>query len=164
MKTIIDLTPQLFADLANKGMTLPEIAKEFNTTWSKVQYRRRKWGLPILKNRKAEAQEHPRWKGGRSVEKRSGYVRIYAPERARYGKYIYEHTLKAEDKIGRRLLKTENVHHVDGDKTNNDITNLVIVTDSHHRRLHHQLESFGMELVRRGDIIFNGIEYVWKSK
>jgi hypothetical protein len=38
--------------------------------------------------------------------------------------------------LGRKLTKNECVHHVDGDKLNNDPGNLVVLSRSEHQRLH----------------------------
>lgn len=47
-----------------------------------------------------------------------------------YPKYLVELS------IGRQLLETETVHHVDGDFTNNEIENLQILNKDEHSRLH----------------------------
>ena len=41
-----------------------------------------------------------------------------------------------EEKIGRPLKSNEDVHHKDGDKTNNDINNLEIIEHGTHQKLH----------------------------
>ncbi|WP_373864526.1 MULTISPECIES: HNH endonuclease [Paenibacillus] len=38
--------------------------------------------------------------------------------------------------LGRPLKDDEHVHHIDGNKTNNHITNLSVTTRSDHTRLH----------------------------
>ena len=48
----------------------------------------------------------------------------------------YEHRTIMEEHIGRKLGSDEIVHHIDGDKHNNDITNLTIMTRSEHSRWH----------------------------
>ena len=47
-----------------------------------------------------------------------------------------EHRLIMEQHIGRSLEKNEVVHHVDGDKSNNHISNLRLMTDKEHRSIH----------------------------
>lgn len=49
--------------------------------------------------------------------------------RAVDGVWEYEHRRAVEQKIGRKLLRGENVHHVDGDKLNNDPSNLELWSD-----------------------------------
>lgn len=42
----------------------------------------------------------------------------------------------AEIKIGRKLLHDEEVHHIDGDHSNNSINNLQVITASEHSKFH----------------------------
>jgi len=49
---------------------------------------------------------------------------------------VYLHRHIASIKLGRWLTKNEVVHHVDGNKKNNDLENLIILTKSEHARLH----------------------------
>lgn len=41
-----------------------------------------------------------------------------------------------ESAIGRELLPSEDVHHIDGDVTNNDIRNLKIIAHGEHQKFH----------------------------
>ena len=41
-----------------------------------------------------------------------------------------------EEKLGRSLLPDEDVHHIDGDKTNNNPNNLDIIKHGDHQRIH----------------------------
>jgi hypothetical protein len=61
----------------------------------------------------------------------TGSKRAYTKFR---GKHM--HRFLMEQHIGRRLRPKEIVHHIDGDKFNNDITNLQIVTRAEHARIH----------------------------
>lgn len=76
--------------------------------------------------------------GYRKLDHRSGYVYIYAPEHpeANTRGYVYEHRVVAEQKIGRRLLKNEVVHHKDEVRSNNDPDNLEVMDKGEHARLH----------------------------
>lgn len=51
------------------------------------------------------------------------------------GKTIREHRLLMENHIGRKLLPSENVHHIDGNTLNNDIENLQIIQHGEHSSL-----------------------------
>ena len=46
------------------------------------------------------------------------------------------HRVLVENKIGRHLLPKEQVHHKDGNKQNNDITNLELLSISDHTKIH----------------------------
>ena len=54
--------------------------------------------------------------------------------RKRYGRH--EHRVVAEQMLGRPLTPGEIVHHIDGDKHNNDPSNLQVMTQDHHLREH----------------------------
>ena len=55
-------------------------------------------------------------------------------------KSIKEHIKIMQDKIGRELQPNENVHHINGIKTDNRIENLQLLTKSEHSRLHRKKE------------------------
>jgi hypothetical protein len=67
---------------------------------------------------------HPCWQGGRILF--GNYWYVYAPEHphATRQRRVAEHRLIYEAKIGRYLLPTEVVHHIDGNPQNNDPANL----------------------------------------
>jgi len=62
-----------------------------------------------------------------------------------------------EDSIGRSLSNDEWVHHIDGDRTNNRIDNLCVMTDLQHRTLHRQIEQVTFELYKAGLVTFNRV-------
>ena len=64
---------------------------------------------------------------------------LYMPKhpRAYTNGMIYEHILKAEEKLGRPLLLKEVVHHIDHNRTNNSFENLLIFSSQEdHSRFH----------------------------
>lgn len=69
---------------------------------------------------------NPKWRGGYVISK--GYKYIYNPAHPNSTKmgYVLEHRLAMEKKLGRRLKPTEIVHHKNGVKTDNKISNLVL--------------------------------------
>ena len=73
---------------------------------------------------------------------KSGHISIFHK-----GKFQYEHIIKAEKALGKKLPKKSQVHHVDCDPANNANTNLVICADqTYHWLLHRRtraLESCG---------------------
>lgn len=74
----------------------------------------------------------PNWRGGRCVDD-CGYPMIYCPQHP-YGKsngYIREHRLVMESKLGRYLIKSETVHHINGIKNDNRPENLELWLRSH---------------------------------
>lgn len=67
----------------------------------------------------------PRWKGGR-LTTAAGYTMVLTRGHPRGGSYNYvaEHVLVMEKMLGRYLLHGENVHHVNGVKSDNRPENL----------------------------------------
>lgn len=54
--------------------------------------------------------------------------------------WIYEHRYLAEDIIGRPLNENEEVHHLDCDRSNNRIENLLVLEKSQHKKIHGWLD------------------------
>lgn len=50
--------------------------------------------------------------------------------------YVLEHRLVMEKKIGRYLARDELVHHIDGNRENNNINNLEICSHQQHDKEH----------------------------
>ena len=48
----------------------------------------------------------------------------------------YQHRIVMEKHLGRSLSTDEHIHHIDGDRVNNEIGNLLLTTNSEHRKLH----------------------------
>lgn len=58
-------------------------------------------------------------------------------QRANNKGYVYTHVLMAEKKLGRLLLSEECVHHIDENKRNNDLNNLMVFkTKADHTAFH----------------------------
>lgn len=74
----------------------------------------------------------------RKIGLNKGYRLVHCPghHRAWSTGYVYEHILVIESVLNRKLNPDEVVHHKDGDRTNNDPSNLELMPD---RRVHAQL-------------------------
>lgn len=68
---------------------------------------------------------------------KNGYVLIKVYIGKDYANYIPEHRYVVEQSIGRKLKKSEHIHHIDGDKSNNDLSNLLLLTSYQHAKLNH---------------------------
>lgn len=79
-----------------------------------------------------------RWKGG-LIDNGLGYLLRYAPHHpyANNRGYVQEHRLVMEKHIGRFLLPTERVHHINGDKKDNRIENLQLFSGDYEHRMYH---------------------------
>ena len=81
----------------------------------------------------------PAWKGGRRISN-YGYVLLRKPDHpnARPDGYILEHRYVMSQYLGRPLRDDEIVHHKDGNRLNNDISNLELMTLSEHTTIHNK--------------------------
>ncbi|HKY40764.1 MAG TPA: HNH endonuclease [Polyangiaceae bacterium] len=84
----------------------------------------------------AKGERHGMWKGGRS-KNQEGYALVLLNERHPFWSmsnsagYVLEHRLVMARKLKRPLRPNETVHHIDGDKTNNKISNLQLRQGRH---------------------------------
>lgn len=62
---------------------------------------------------------NPNWRGGK-VKHAAGYIMLRQPD----GKYALEHRLVMEKALGRSLSPNENVHHMNGIRSDNRLENL----------------------------------------
>lgn len=74
-------------------------------------------------------KNNPHWKNG-YIDK-AGYKQIRAD-----GRQIREHRYVMEKYLGRKLKSDEHIHHIDENKLNNSISNLTIMSNSAHKKLH----------------------------
>jgi hypothetical protein len=89
---------------------------------------------PVVSPKGSDA---PAWKGGRRIVK-YGYVEVYCPDHpmAKKNGYALEHRKVASDVAGRPLAEDEEVHHINGVKSDNAPENLLVVKSGKHQQLH----------------------------
>lgn len=77
---------------------------------------------------------------GKKVVDVSGYILVYCPEHPNASKgarkYILEHRLVMSNLMKRPLLATEQVHHINGNKADNRIENLELISARGHSKHH----------------------------
>ena len=75
---------------------------------------------------------------GRHRYTHKGYVLVYYPEHPHSWKngLVYLHRLHLENHLGRYLGQEEYVHHKDGNKKNNRLSNLEVTTNREHVSCH----------------------------
>lgn len=80
---------------------------------------------------------NPTWKGGRKITK-EGYIYVYRKGHHRACEnYVYEHILVYEDHHKCCILPWIHTHHIDRNRQNNNIDNLMLLSPKEHRRIHY---------------------------
>jgi hypothetical protein len=120
-------------ELTEAGLSQTEIGERMGRSQSWIGRAQRKLDISP---RQKWGPGAPGWKGGRTIDS-SGYIRAWVgpddPMRvmALNTGQVLEHRLVMARKLGRPLLRAETIHHVDGDRTNNDPANLQLRQGKH---------------------------------
>ena len=98
----------------------------------------------------------------KKIVKKGDYLYAVVPEHPRATKngYVLEHRIVIENKLGRILESSEIVHHIDGNKHNNNVDNLEVMTASEHA-YHHVKKGRKMKTVCCG---YCGKEFTRESR
>lgn len=96
----------------------------------------------VLFHRKKQSYKKPLVKKNRikgwKVDKKNGYVSIWNPQHPMAAKsgYVLEHRLIMSEHLGRLLNKNEFVHHINGNRADNRVDNLELVSAKEHIQRH----------------------------
>lgn len=146
-KTKHSMTDNEFADYLineyiNKEKSLRQIGIELGVNATALRKYFKRFNIPFRETSEAKSiatrgNRSPNWNGGRNLRS-NGYIEVYCPNhpKAKSRKYIYEHILVMEQHLGRYLNDNEIVHHINGNKTDNRIENLQLMTNSEHTATH----------------------------
>ncbi len=85
-------------------------------------------GMVLLVGKK----NHWKWKGGKTHIQGYVYLKSYDHPNKNSGGYVAEHRLVMEKHLGRLLTKNEEVHHKNGIKVDNKLSNLELVVKKQH--------------------------------
>jgi lambda repressor-like predicted transcriptional regulator len=113
-----------------EGVSQEVIASEFGATQSTISQILRRAGLATQHRKDTAWRPKPRLT-------REGYRMVFLDSAdvlaamANCNGYVMEHRLVMARDLGRPLLRSEQVHHIDGDRSNNAIENLQLRQGSH---------------------------------
>lgn len=103
----------------------------FLAFYASIQAQRKRFNM---NKRKRIGKDHPHYKNGKTISSH-GYVILCSKEwGANAGRY--EHRVVMERHLGRKLKRGEIVHHKNGVKTDNRISNLQVMSRADHNREH----------------------------
>lgn len=129
---------------------------------SKATANKRIGHVPHNKGKKYPHLQGPNsktWKGGTYISS-DGYIMKHVgfnnERKSGWEDYRKEHILIIEQQIGRKLKPKEQVHHINGIKTDNRIENLILLKSSkEHQESHASLQNEAYKLVQSGLIKYN---------
>ena len=129
------LDEQLRPMIEDQLLTQRHAAELLGMSKSWVERACSRLGLHTQRTGPRSGPGHPNWAGG--LYQCGGYWYRWAPNHPRCTKagYVLEHRLLMEHKLGRLLLPTEVVHHIDANPANNQLANLeLFATNADHLR------------------------------
>ena len=125
-------------ELFEDGSMITEIVAKVGTNRETVRkyllkrYTPKRKRAIVRKNvRWLRGQDSPNWKGGRELTK-EGYICLWISRKEK----ILEHRKVMEDHLGRKLTRSEVVHHINGNNSDNHLANLELTTYSKDIRRH----------------------------
>lgn len=169
------------AHYLNNQITFEEIESKFGIPYTVLSRHLKRIGrLPNIKNRKTRQRA---WNTGLTkrtdirilayAKTKSGYISSYGYSKVwsdELGKTVNEHHYVWFKNTGiwPDTKNQEQIHHIDGDKLNNDYSNLLLVSASKHTEIHKKYEQLVYSLIKKGYVILNKqtceleTEFLWK--
>ncbi len=92
--------------------------------------------MSVNRAKTIKLENHHGWKGGEFIRNDGRYLYRATYKGDRKYKKSFIHREVMEEHLGRKLERWEEVHHIDENRLNNDISNLEVLSKSEHAKLH----------------------------
>jgi DNA invertase Pin-like site-specific DNA recombinase len=142
--------------LREAGKSQQAIADELGVSQPIIGRTLRRLGVSS-DSRMPRREQHGMWKGGKT--KAGGYVMVMPQSGDAIGAammnsvgYVQEHRLVMAHELGRPLLQHETVHHIDGNKENNKVSNLQLRFGKHGKHIAYECAACGSRNIRPASI------------
>jgi IS30 family transposase len=109
-------------------LSLRQIASQFGHTHGYISKKLKELGISIRSGYSKEYYTNRHKNKGKKSKSKEGYILQHGNR---------EHRLVMEQHLGRKLSKEEQVHHIDFNKSNNDLSNLFLFPDMRSHQLFH---------------------------
>lgn len=125
-----------------KKISINKISREFDVNQSVIRKYLKRYDIPLRDHKESNqisnsGSGNHKWKGGKKTHS-DGYIMLSIPDypSADPNGYVYEHRYVMEQHLGRFLKTDEHIHHVNEIKSDNNLSNLKVLTRSEHARIH----------------------------
>jgi transposase len=141
--------------LYKAGNSQQRIASQFGVSQPFIGRLLKRLGVPAYDRKpNMRSEDHGAWKGGRTTN-RQGYVLVMPKETDEIGAamvngegYVQEHRLAMAHELGRPLHQHETVHHIDGNRRNNKVSNLQLRFGKHGKHIAYECAACGSRNIR----------------
>jgi DNA-binding transcriptional ArsR family regulator len=142
---LIPTPPDLVFLYRKKGMTLQELGERFEMSHATVARHLERLGV---ERKHKKGRESHAWKGGVTVNRRTGRVSLFIPthHRARKNGYVNRAVVVWERKHKKKLPRHKIIHHRNEKPWDDRPNNLVAMTKPKHQSHHHKGKKYSPEL------------------
>jgi len=134
-------------DLYVDGFRIKDLAEMFNTSVSTVGKHLRRAGIKVTYPKNRDSKPWAAEKRGNEYTDHRGFVCLRTVRDGK-GRPKRKHVYVAEQHFGIEALKGFVIHHKDFIRSNNDISNLELMTQSDHMKLHMER----IDQIKRGEV------------